>query len=278
MAILEDLRDSWEMDVRGFYLRGIWEADAKTLAFGHPTVPERRLYPSAHNYYLDLMYNFGAFTLLPVLALLIFTVRLAWKSRAAIALSPPLAGLVLVVFYFLVIENSFKVAMRQPYSGIYVFFLWGLLVSYLRAARAAGTGYPPDTGPWSLETKPEDPACGRKRGAIMRIAILNLTGGGISGGHRKYLAGMMLRIGAFNKGGAVLCASPAGIDVRSLLPGETEVRFAPCEPFRPFRHRPDAELKAALKAMTQVKTLRNTYKDFFVWLGQPELLKPAKNS
>ncbi|MCL7423251.1 MAG: AAA family ATPase, partial [Methylobacter sp.] len=39
-----------------------------------------------------------------------------------------------------------------------------------------------------------------------------------------------------------------------------------------------AELKAALKAMTQVKTLRNTYKDFFVWLGQPELLKPAKNS
>ncbi|MDW7773759.1 MAG: 3'-5' exonuclease [Desulfobulbaceae bacterium] len=39
-----------------------------------------------------------------------------------------------------------------------------------------------------------------------------------------------------------------------------------------------AELKASLKKMHKGSTLRATYKNFFAWLGKPELFKPAKNS
>ncbi|MDF1578787.1 MAG: 3'-5' exonuclease, partial [Desulfobulbales bacterium] len=37
-----------------------------------------------------------------------------------------------------------------------------------------------------------------------------------------------------------------------------------------------ADLKAALKKMLKRSTLRAAYKDFFAWLGKPELFKPAK--
>ena len=39
-----------------------------------------------------------------------------------------------------------------------------------------------------------------------------------------------------------------------------------------------AELKASLKKMHNGSTLRAAYKNFFTWLGKPELYKPAKNS
>ncbi|MDR9437407.1 MAG: AAA family ATPase [Thiohalophilus sp.] len=39
-----------------------------------------------------------------------------------------------------------------------------------------------------------------------------------------------------------------------------------------------AELKESLKGMMQTTTLRNAYKDFFTWLGEPQLFQPAKNS
>lgn len=38
------------------------------------------------------------------------------------------------------------------------------------------------------------------------------------------------------------------------------------------------ELKTALKGMHRHKTLRTLYKEFFEWLGEPELFRPAKNS
>ena len=130
-AVTRNLKDYWAMDVQGFYLRGIRNADTKTFLFGHPTVPERKLYPSAHNYYLDIMYNFGAVTLLPVLLLILFTLRLAWVKRRRLAGNPGLAGLAFIVFFLVLVENSFKVGLRQPYLGIYAFFLWGLLVTSL---------------------------------------------------------------------------------------------------------------------------------------------------
>jgi hypothetical protein len=38
---------------------------------------------------------------------------------------------VLITIFLLLIDNSFKVGLRQPYPGIITFFLWGLLLSKL---------------------------------------------------------------------------------------------------------------------------------------------------
>lgn len=80
----------------------------------------------------------------------------------------------------------------------------------------------------------------------MKLAILNLTGGGISGGHKKYLLNMLPRLAASGDIKGILCASPAGIDVETWLPGLPGVSYFVCEPFRPLRHSPDGRLSAAL--------------------------------
>lgn len=80
----------------------------------------------------------------------------------------------------------------------------------------------------------------------MRLAILNLTGGGISGGHRKYLLNMLPRLAASSGIEHVLCASPAGMGSGDWLPALPKVSYAASEPFRPFRHVPDAALRAVL--------------------------------
>lgn len=124
----------------GFYLRGIKSADTKTFLFGHPAVPQRNIYPSAQNYYLDTLYNFGFITLLPIFAFVIYTIRLTWVSRLEVLSQPQLLGLGFVVYFLIFMENFFKVGLRQPYSGIFTFVLWGLLVSKLRLARAERPG------------------------------------------------------------------------------------------------------------------------------------------
>lgn len=216
------------LGIWNFYLRGISAGDVRALLFGHPAVPERRNYPSAHNYYLDLFYNFGLAALLPILALIGYTLYLVWKRRQDVAGSIQLRGLVFVVLFIVLVENFFKVGFRQPYPGIYSFFLWGLLIKQLGAhshARPAGTGG-------------------------MRVAILNLTGGGISGGHKKYLSNILAKFNEAPELGAVFCASPASVNVREWVPGADKISFAECEPFVPFRHKPSASLKAALDAFT----------------------------
>lgn len=115
-----------------FYAGSILNSDIQGILFGHPKPPPRQQYPSAHNYYLDVMYNFGLFTLLPVLSLLFYTVLSVWKSRRIFADNHYAAALASMLFFMLFVENLFKVGLRQPYSGIYSFFLWGLLLSFLR--------------------------------------------------------------------------------------------------------------------------------------------------
>ena len=43
--------------------------------------PDRRQYPSAHNYWPDVAYNFGLLALLPVLAMLAWTVHMMVKTQ-----------------------------------------------------------------------------------------------------------------------------------------------------------------------------------------------------
>ncbi|MBX3662260.1 MAG: hypothetical protein KF804_07420 [Burkholderiales bacterium] len=103
----------------------------RTAALGHVTPPERTQFPSAHNYYLDFAYNFGIVPLLPLLGLLGLTVVGILRQWPRLQNSLPHAGLAAVVLFVVIVDNSFKVGMRQPYPGILTFFLWGLLLAWL---------------------------------------------------------------------------------------------------------------------------------------------------
>ena len=46
-------------------------------------------------------------------------------------LTPNLAMLAVLVGFFVFVDNSLKVSFRQPYPGMVMFFLWGLLLSRL---------------------------------------------------------------------------------------------------------------------------------------------------
>lgn len=103
----------------------------KNAVLGHVAPPERTKYPSAHNYYLDFAYNFGIVPLLPLLGLIGLTLLGVHQKWRIVKTSMPLLGLTAVVLFLVLVDNSFKVGMRQPYPGILTFFLWGILLSHL---------------------------------------------------------------------------------------------------------------------------------------------------
>jgi hypothetical protein len=107
-------------------------ASAKSFFIGNSVVPDRTQYPSAHNYYLDFIYNFGAIALIPTILLLGATVINIVRQRRQLLQSPSLMALSLVVIFLLVADNALKVSLRQPYSGIFTFFLWGMLITRLQ--------------------------------------------------------------------------------------------------------------------------------------------------
>lgn len=83
---------------------------------------------------------------------------------------------------------------------------------------------------------------------FMRIAILNLTGGGSSGGYKRYLSAILPRIAASTEIQAILCAAPPALAVQSWFPVSPKIRFADCQPFRFLRHAPDSGLLKSLDA------------------------------
>lgn len=109
----------------------------RTLLVGHPAPPDRTQYPSAHNYWLDVGYNFGLIALLPVLGMFVWTMRMLWSKRAAVLHDPLLFATGLAFLYLFVVESSLKVGLRQPYPGILSFFIWGLLIFRVRGLPAA---------------------------------------------------------------------------------------------------------------------------------------------
>jgi len=111
----------WEFHVTGSV------SGFKEFFFGHPTRPDRKVHPSAYNYYLDLLYNFGLLALLPLLSLLIYTAWKIYLCRAALRVDRLLLAAALGTFVVFIVDNSLKVGLRQPYPGILGFFLLGLL-------------------------------------------------------------------------------------------------------------------------------------------------------
>lgn len=109
--------------------KGIIESP-RTMVFGHVAPLAREVRTSAHNWYIDIVYSFGFISLLPVFVLIGYTMHLFRRSRNDLTLETQ--WLAFVVFYLVVIDSNFKVTLRQPYSGIFTYFLWGLLLSRLR--------------------------------------------------------------------------------------------------------------------------------------------------
>ncbi len=120
-------------------------SSAQAMLFGHPRPMDRAVRTSAHNYFLDLAYNFGVVALLPILGLIAYTVRLVWTHRRCVMADRALLYLAAMVLFLVLVDSSFKVTLRQPYPGLFAFFLWGLLLTRLRetAAEPAGS-VPPD--------------------------------------------------------------------------------------------------------------------------------------
>lgn len=122
------------LEIWRFYIHEI-SGGIGELAFGHQSPPDRKRYPSAHNYYLDFVYNFGTLALMPILWLIAVTVWKSGRYWKEILAREDLFALTGVVLFLILIDNSFKVGLRQPYTAIVTFFLWGVLISRLRSLR-----------------------------------------------------------------------------------------------------------------------------------------------
>ena len=81
----------------------------------------------------------------------------------------------------------------------------------------------------------------------MRIAIINLTAGGISRGYRKYLQNVLPRLTAHSDIEAILCASPPSIDIQDWFGFLPKIRFIDCKPFNFIYYAPEPELKKTLE-------------------------------
>lgn len=112
----------------GYYVDRIRHGQKRNLLFGQKAIPDRATYPSAHNYYLDYLYNFGLVPLLPFIAFIYLSLAGFWQKRRRIISSPSLMALCFVLLTVVLVDNFVKVGLRQPYSGIFTFFLWGVLL------------------------------------------------------------------------------------------------------------------------------------------------------
>lgn len=110
---------------------GLLGDDSASVWAGTPRPLDRAVRTSAHNYYLDLVVNFGLLGLAPLLALIGWTAWLAWRSRGRVWRDPGLFSLALAVAFLVGVDALFKVTLRQPYPGIASFFLWGILLARL---------------------------------------------------------------------------------------------------------------------------------------------------
>lgn len=116
------------LDIWSYHFHEIL-SDPSTFLFGHNAPPDRSVWPSAHNYYLDVAYNFGIPATLAIIGFAVFTIIRLYRHRKLVLASSALTGLMLVVLFLVLPDNLIKVSLRQPYPGIFTFFLWGLLLT-----------------------------------------------------------------------------------------------------------------------------------------------------
>ena len=81
----------------------------------------------------------------------------------------------------------------------------------------------------------------------MKIAIINLTTGGMSGGYKKYLQNLLPRLAVYSEVEAILCATLPSINIREWFSFLPKVKFVACKPYNFLHFNPDHELKKALE-------------------------------
>lgn len=113
-----------------FYINEIVQ-NPKVFLFGQQQRADRKVHPSAHNFYLAIIYNFGIISVFPFIYLIFITAKQSVKYFKSAASIPSLAMLIFLISYFILVDNFLKVSLQQPYSGIIMYFLWGKLLSEL---------------------------------------------------------------------------------------------------------------------------------------------------
>lgn len=106
----------------------------KTFLFGNPNQLDINQYPSAHNFYLDFIFNFGFLAIIPFAIILTNTLMAIGRNWKMIILNRRLTGLTLSLILLVIFDNSVKVGLRQFYSGVFTYFLWGFLLFHLTPA------------------------------------------------------------------------------------------------------------------------------------------------
>jgi len=76
----------------------------------------------------------------------------------------------------------------------------------------------------------------------MRIAIINITAGGMSGGYRKYLRNVVPRMAANPAVKAIMCASPESLDIKTWFANLSNVKFVDCEASGTFFRKNNSKL------------------------------------
>jgi hypothetical protein len=117
-----------------FFASGI-VSSPRAFLFGHASRPDRDTHPSAHNYWLDMAYNFGVLAILPLLGLLLVSARSLWGLGTKAWSDPLLIGAAFASVYLILFEGLVNVGMRQPYAGIITFFVFGLLITRIGLAQ-----------------------------------------------------------------------------------------------------------------------------------------------
>lgn len=81
----------------------------------------------------------------------------------------------------------------------------------------------------------------------MKVAIINMTNGGISGGYKKYLLNILPRLASHNHIKSLLCISPASLRVDNWFKPMQKVEFLNCPAFSFLRFGFDRDLRQRLK-------------------------------
>ncbi len=81
----------------------------------------------------------------------------------------------------------------------------------------------------------------------IKVAIMNITRGGMSGGYKAYLKNVVPRMAGHSAIDSILCATPASVNVNAFLGTLPNVQFVCCAPFIPFHYGPDRILWEHLK-------------------------------
>lgn len=81
----------------------------------------------------------------------------------------------------------------------------------------------------------------------MKIAIINITGGGISEGYKKYLLNIIPRMSIHHEVETILCVAPESINMEDWLIPSQNVYFAKCKPFKLLTYGTDTQLRYHLE-------------------------------